>query len=143
MVLQIESVKHAQIISFHRAPPINDVEMTLTGKLEFTGVTGCSFSSTEDTFLVDYAKRRLLILNGDRTLKNDILLSNQKPVNVTCIDNKTVAVSFQYSNKIQIINILTKTIENWIKTTNNCYGISYSDGHLFNCEAVTGIQKVK
>ncbi|VDI47063.1 Hypothetical predicted protein [Mytilus galloprovincialis] len=141
--MQTEKVKQAQIGSFHRAPPINDLKMTFTGKLEFTGVTGCSFSSTEDTILVDYAKRRLLVLNGDGTLKNDILLSNQYPVDVTCIDDKTVAVSFQYSNQIQIINILTKTIEKWIKATNYCYGICYIDGHLFYCVACTGIQKVK
>ncbi|XP_052101423.1 transcription intermediary factor 1-alpha-like [Mytilus californianus] len=145
VVLQTEKDKQAQIRTFHHAPPttVNDIKMTLKRKFEFTCVTGCSFSSKGDIFLVDYGKIRLLILKEDGTLHSDIPLSNQNPVDVTCIDDKTVAVSFQSSNQIQIINILTKKIESMIKTTSSCQGICYADGHLLCCNTGTGIQKVK
>ncbi|CAC5395551.1 unnamed protein product [Mytilus coruscus] len=144
VVLQTEKDKQAQIRTFHRAPPttINDIKMTLKRKFEFTCVTGCSFSSKGDIFMVDYERTRLLILKEDGTLKNDISLSNTNPVDVTCIDDKTVAVSFPSSKQIQIINILTKTIESTIKTTNYCHGICYRDGHLLYCNTGTGIHKV-
>ncbi|XP_052101422.1 uncharacterized protein LOC127735315 [Mytilus californianus] len=144
VVLQTEKDKQAQNRTFHRAPliAINDIKMTSKRKFEFSGVTGCSFSSTEDIILVDYDKKRLLILKEDGTLKNDIPLLNPNPLDVTCIDDKTVAVSFPYSNQIQIINILTKTIGSRIKTTSNCYDICYRDGYLLYCNTGTGIQKV-
>ncbi|CAC5395174.1 unnamed protein product [Mytilus coruscus] len=144
VVLQTEKDKQAQIRTFHHAPPttINDIKMTLKRKFEFTCVTGCSFSSKGDIFLVDYGKIHLLILKEDGTLHSDIPLSNPNPVDVTCIDDKTVAVSFPSSNQIQIINILTKSIESRKKTSSSCYGICYRNGHLLNCNIGTGIQKV-
>ncbi|CAC5395553.1 unnamed protein product [Mytilus coruscus] len=144
MVLQTEKDKKAQIRTFHRAPPttINDIKLTFKRKFEFTDITGCSFSSKGDIFLVDYAKQRLLILKEDGTLKNDIPLSNPNPVDVTCIDDKTVAVSFLFLKQIQIINILTKLIKSKIKTTSYCHSICYRDGHLFYCETDRGIQKI-
>ncbi|CAC5395552.1 unnamed protein product [Mytilus coruscus] len=135
VVLQTEKDKQAQMRTFHCVPPktINDIKMTLKRKFEFTTVTGCSFSSKGDIFLVDYANKRLLDLKEDGTLKKGISLSNQHPSDVTCIDDKTVAVSFPYSNQIQIINILPKTIERMVKTTSYCHGICYRDGHLLYC----------
>ncbi|VDI46797.1 Hypothetical predicted protein [Mytilus galloprovincialis] len=144
VVLQTENDKQAQIITIHHASPtttnINDINMTLENKFGFTGVRGCSFSSTGDICLLGYEQQRLLILNKDGTLKNFISLSNSYPLDVTCIDDKTVAVTF--SNQIPIINILTKSIESTIKTTSNCFGICYRDGHLLYCNTGLGIQKV-
>ncbi|VDI47064.1 Hypothetical predicted protein [Mytilus galloprovincialis] len=142
--LQMEKDKQAQIRRFLRAPPTptNDLKMTLKRKFEFNYVTGCCFSSTGDIFLVDNYKKRLLILKEDGTLKTGIhLASFQGPVDVTCIDDKTVAVSCQYSYEIQIINLLTKTIQRTINTTSKCNSICFTDGN-FVCYTVTGIQKV-
>ncbi|VDI47068.1 Hypothetical predicted protein [Mytilus galloprovincialis] len=145
VVGQTEKFKQAQIRTFRRAPTttINHIKMTFKRKYEFSSVTACAVSCTQDVFMVDYTRKRLLVLKEDGTLENEILLSDQNPADVTCIDDKIVAVSFPYSNQIQIINVLTKTIEFRIHTTNDCYGICYSDGHLFYCETGRGIQKVK
>ncbi|XP_071171076.1 uncharacterized protein [Mytilus edulis] len=137
VVLQTENDKQAQIITIHHASPtttnINDINMTLKDKFGFTGVRGCSFSSTGDIFLFGYKQQRLL---------NYISLSSSYPLDVTCIDDKTVAVTFQFSNQIPIINILTKSIESTIKTTSYCFDICYRDGHLLYCNTGLGIQKV-
>ncbi|XP_071171060.1 protein wech-like [Mytilus edulis] len=143
VVLQSEKDKQAQIGTLNHAPSttFSDIKLTLKRKFEYTGVTGCSFSSTGDIFLIDHSKNRLLILNESGTLKSEILLSKNYPVDITCIDDKTVAVSFHNSDHIQIINILTKIIDSMIKTYSDSHCLCYRDGNLFSCNASIGIQR--
>ncbi|CAG2204654.1 unnamed protein product [Mytilus edulis] len=140
--MQSEKDKQAQIGTLNHAPPttFSDIKMKLKRKFEFTHVTGCSLSSTGDIFLLDYNQQRLLILNESGTL-SEIPLSKNHPLDVTCIDDKTVAVSFYSSDQIQIINILTKTIDSMIKTTSNNPCLCYRDGDLFCCYTSIGIQR--
>lgn len=93
-------------------------------------------------FLIDNSTKRLLILNEDGTLKSDIPLSTQYPVDVTCIDDKTVAVTCYSIKQIQIINITTKKVERSIKTVGLYFGICYRDGYLLSCDTKRGIQKI-
>ncbi|VDI66260.1 Hypothetical predicted protein [Mytilus galloprovincialis] len=134
----------AQTRSFTHEPPstFNDITMTLQSKFLFNHITGCSLFSTGDIILIDISNRRLLVLQEDGTLKSDIPLSKQHPFDGTCIDDKTVAVSFLYSNQVQIINVSTNTVDRTIKTAENCYGLCHSDDHLLYCDAGRGIQKV-
>ncbi|CAG2192554.1 unnamed protein product [Mytilus edulis] len=140
----MKSGKEIQAQFLQHIPPltINDITMTLQSKFQFNHITGCFFSSSGDIVLIDYGKRRLLILKEDGTLKSEMPLSTPQPVDGTCIDDKTVAVSFQYSNQIQIINVSTKTVDRTIKTAGNCYGLCHSDDHLLYCDTGRGIQKV-
>ncbi|XP_063435161.1 uncharacterized protein LOC134716228 [Mytilus trossulus] len=141
--MQTDKAEQAQIRTFSHAPPtsINDIKITLKSKLDFSFVIGCAFSSNGDIFMVSYEKKCLLVLKEVGTLQSNIPLSNPNPVDVTCIDDKSVAVSFPHSKQIQIINISTKTIERTIKTTSNCFGISYRDDYLY-FNTGSGIQKV-
>ncbi|CAG2192556.1 unnamed protein product [Mytilus edulis] len=121
---------------------ISDITMTLQSKFQFNCITGCFFSFTGDAILVQDGYQRLLILKEDGTLKNEIPLSNSNPVDITCIDDKTVAISFPYSKQIQIIKVSTKTVDRTIQTAGNCYGLCYSYDNLLFCESGKGIQKV-
>ncbi|VDI66259.1 Hypothetical predicted protein [Mytilus galloprovincialis] len=134
----------AQTRSWQRVPisSINDITMALQSKFQFNHITGCFFSFTGDAILVQYGYQHLLILKEDGTLKNEMHLSTSYPVDVTCIDDKTVAVSFPYSKQIQIIKVSTKTVERTIKTAGTCYGLCHSDNHLLYCDTGRGIQKV-
>ncbi|CAG2214383.1 unnamed protein product [Mytilus edulis] len=134
----------AQTRSLPYVPPstINDITMTLRRTYNFSGIAGCSTSPTGDLILIDNVNHRLLILKEDGTLKSYIPLSTQHPVDGTCIDDKTVAVSFPVSKQIQIIKVSTKTVDRTIQTAGNCYGLCYSDDHLLYCDTGRGIQKV-
>ncbi|CAC5399019.1 unnamed protein product [Mytilus coruscus] len=144
VVMHTEKHKQAQLRTFHYAPrtDINDIKMTLIRKFDFTCVTGCSISCTGDIFLVDYVKKCLRILKEDGTSKTDLPLSILNPVDVTCINNETVAVTYPNSKQIQIFNITTISVERTINTTGNCYGICYRDGCLLYCDTKIGIQKL-
>lgn len=119
-----------------------EFKYTAVTRYSYAGFTGCTFSSTGDMFLIHNEEKRLLIVNEDGTLKSDIPLSNPNPVDVTCIDDMTVAVSFPGSELIHIINITTKTVERIIKRTGYCHGICYRGGNLLYCRIGRGIQKV-
>ncbi|XP_071169026.1 transcription intermediary factor 1-alpha-like [Mytilus edulis] len=136
--------KEIQAQCLQHIPPltINDLTMTLQSKFQFKLITGCFFSSTGDIVLIDHGNHRLLILKEDGILKSDIPLSIQHPADGTCIDDKTVAVSFQYSNQMQIINVSANIVDRTIKMAGNCYGLCHSDDHLLYCDTGRGIQKV-
>ncbi|XP_052087115.1 uncharacterized protein LOC127724235 [Mytilus californianus] len=144
VVMKREKETQAQTRSLKHVPPstINDITMTLQSKFNFLGITGCTFSSTGDIILIDFDNTRVRILKEDGTLKSEITLSPSGPVDGTCIDDKTVAVSCPCSNQIQIINISTKRVERRIKTTSQCFGLCYRDDYLLYCDTGRGIQKV-
>ncbi|VDI66256.1 Hypothetical predicted protein [Mytilus galloprovincialis] len=144
VVLKTRKEIQVQTRSLPRVPPstVNDITMALQSKFQFNHITGCCFSFTGDIFLVQYGNQRLLILKENGTLKNEILLSNSTPIDITCIDEKTVAISFPNSKQIQIIKVSTKTVERTIKTTGFCHGLCYSSGYLLYCDTGRGIQKV-
>ncbi|CAG2251731.1 unnamed protein product [Mytilus edulis] len=74
VVLQTVREKQAQIGYFPNAnlTTINGLQILLQRKLESTGTTGCSISSTGDIALIDNVNSRLLILKEDGTLKIEI-----------------------------------------------------------------------
>ncbi|CAG2201128.1 unnamed protein product [Mytilus edulis] len=74
--------------------------------------------------------------------KNEIPVS-QQPLEVTCIDEKTVAVTHNAQpHHIEIVNIENKKITNKIKTSKPCYGITINNGRLVYYEWGSGIQTV-
>ncbi|XP_052098621.1 E3 ubiquitin/ISG15 ligase TRIM25-like [Mytilus californianus] len=145
VVMHTGKEKQVQTRSVQLAPPsaIKDIKMKLQTNIEYTGVTGCSVSSTGDIIIIHKQSNRVLILNEDGTLRNGIPLSTRNPVDVTFIDDKKIAVSFPDSKQIQIINITTKNVERTRKTASKCYGVSYRDGQLMFCGTGKGIQSIK
>jgi hypothetical protein len=82
-----------------------------------------------------------VILNEDGKLNKVITCSLNKPLDVTCLDDTTVAVSTY--NGIEIININSTEIERRIKTSQPCYGITHHNGVLLWSVYQKGIQMMK
>jgi hypothetical protein len=72
---------------------------------------------------VDRSSNKLVILNDDGTLYKVITCSLDKPLDVTCLDDTTVAVSTY--NGIEIININSTKNERVIETSEPCDGITH------------------
>jgi hypothetical protein len=87
------------------------------------------------------SSRRLVILNDDGKLDREIPCSLGEPIDVTYLDDRTVAVSTNMG--IERINIDTKKIERCINTSQRCFGITYHNGVLLWCEEKKGIQMMK
>ncbi|VDH97435.1 Hypothetical predicted protein [Mytilus galloprovincialis] len=84
-----------------------------------------------------HLNKKLIILQSDGTLDTEILLSPLSPFDVTCIDNKTVAVTI-CNNTIQIIDTKTKQVAKTINTGAGL-GITYRQEQIIYCEKGKGI----
>jgi DNA-binding beta-propeller fold protein YncE len=153
VVIKTMKSKQAQIMSVIQPPSvksINDFKLTLHHTFDIpkgrntTCITGCIVSPNGKMILVEcYTNRRLVILNDDGTLDKVIIppCSLGYPLDVTYLDDRTVAVSI--STGIEIININTNKTERCINTNQWCYGITYHNGVLLWCEVNRGIQMMK
>jgi hypothetical protein len=153
VVIKTMKAKQAQIMSVLQPPSvksINDIKLTLRntfdipkGKNKYIPIciTGCIVCSNGKMILLDWNYRQLVILNDDGTLDKVIPCSMLYLVDVTYLDDRTVAVSGD--NCIEIINLDTKTTERRINTGQYCYGITYHNGVLLWCEQQRGIQMMK
>jgi outer membrane protein assembly factor BamB len=143
--------KQAQIMSVIQPPSvksINDIKLTLHNTFDILkgknaiNIRGCIVSPNGKLILVDcYYHRRLVILNDDGTLDKEIPCSMSYPIDVTYLDDRTVAVST--STGIEIINIDTNETERRINTSQWCCGITYHNGVLLWCEEQRGIHMMK
>ena len=148
-VLKTENSKQAHIVSVVEPPSlhsINDIKLTLYSNIKIPNEIshssrGCVICPNGKMLFTDNNEQKLVILNNDGTLDKEITCSPYYPLDVTLIDDSTVAVST--SSGIRIINIDTKRTERVIKTTNNCYGIAYHKGTLLGCEGSRGLIKMK
>ena len=104
-------------------------------------ITGCIVCPNGKMVFVDWYNRRLLIINDDGTLDNEIPCSLGQPRDVTYLEDTTVAVS---TNKgIAIINIDIKNSERSINTSQGCHGKTYHNEVLLWCEEQKDIQMMK
>jgi DNA-binding beta-propeller fold protein YncE len=143
--------KQAQIMSVIQPPSvksINDIKLTLHTTFDILkgknaiNITGCIVSPSGKMILVDcYYNHRLVILNDDGTIDKVIRCSMSYPIDVTYLDDRTVAVSA--STGIEIINIDPNKTGRNINTSQCCYGITYHNGVLLWCEEQRGIQMMK
>ncbi|XP_063434348.1 E3 ubiquitin-protein ligase TRIM71-like [Mytilus trossulus] len=129
---------------------INDINLSLHRKLKIPELnilsmfTGCTITPTGKIVLVDWNHHNVFILSENESLECKINVSNQ-PVDVTCIDDKTIAITFNYTYgpyKIETINISSKQKEKEIETSNCCYGITNEQGRLVFYSLGKGIQSV-
>lgn len=100
-------------------------------------------TSTGEIILTDFYNDRLIILKEDGSFNYDIRLSYSHPADVTCINERTVAVSFKGACCIEIIDLIYKTKTRIIKTNTYCSGISNRQGFLFYAEHENGIYSVQ
>ncbi|CAG2206650.1 unnamed protein product [Mytilus edulis] len=104
------------------------------------GITGCTIMPSGKIIFVDQYNDRLVIHNDNGLFVCAIPVSHH-PLDVTCIDENTVAVTHNAKPyHIEIINIVNKKIVNKIKTSNQCYGITNENERLIYYEVGSGIQ---
>ena len=112
VAIKTTKAKQAHIMSVIQPPSvksINDIKLTLHITFNIPkgiwsiGITGCIVCLNGRMIFVDMLKSRLIILNDDSTLNNEIPCSLGNPFDVTCLNDTTVAVSTD--NDIEIINI--------------------------------------
>ncbi|XP_063431447.1 uncharacterized protein LOC134714133 [Mytilus trossulus] len=149
VALKLEKHKQAQFL----VPPsisskqITDINFSLHRKLTIPEINkpsrfrGCTITPTGKIVLVDWNYNNLFILSENESLESKINVS-ERPVDVTCIDDKTIALSHSYPMQINIINISSKQIEKKIRTSTSCYGITNEQGRLVYCANGIGIQSV-
>ncbi|CAC5405962.1 unnamed protein product [Mytilus coruscus] len=77
----------------------------------------------------DFKNNRLIICNVNSTDMHNIPLS-YKPYYITGVNRNTVAVSC-YSCTILLIDISRCSVTRTIKTSGNCWGLSYYDNNLY------------
>jgi DNA-binding beta-propeller fold protein YncE len=150
VAIKTTKAKQAQIMSVIQHPSvksINDIKLTLHTTFDIPKVkgnitiTGCIVSPNGKMIFVDYyTNQRLLILNEDSTLDNEITCL-PRTFDITCLDDTTVAVSAD--NGIEIININSTKVERRINTGIPCFGITHHNGVLLWCELQRGIQMMK
>ncbi|XP_071153175.1 uncharacterized protein [Mytilus edulis] len=146
ITLTMDRDKQAQHIVPTTSKTINDINPTLLKKIEVLKgerrnvISGCTIMPSGKMVFVDNVYNRLLIYNENGLLDSEIPVSKQ-PVEVTCIDEKTVAVTHNAQPyHIEIVNIENKKITNKIKTSKPCYGITNNNGMLVYYEMGSGIQ---
>jgi DNA-binding beta-propeller fold protein YncE len=152
VVIKTMKAKQAQIMSVIQPPSvksINDIKLTLHATFDIpkikgnNNISGCIVSPNGKMIFVNYhyISQRLIILNEDGTLDNEITCLPGNSFDVTCLDDTTVAVST--SNGIEIININSTKTERRIQTSKPCFGVTYHNGVLLWCEHHRGIQMMK
>ena len=150
VVIKTTKDKQGQIMSVIQPPSvksINDIKLTLhttfnipKGKYNIE-IRGCIVFPNGKIIFVDRSNNKLVIRNDDGTLYKVITCSLDKPLDVTCLDDTTVAVSTY--NGIKIININSTKNERVIETSEPCDGITHHNGVVLWCECERSIQKTK
>ncbi|XP_071168909.1 tripartite motif-containing protein 5-like [Mytilus edulis] len=142
VVLETETDKQAQILRQPVAIPrlIHDIKLTLQQTMTIPEkITGCSIHPSGKFIFANFVEHQLIILTKDAKPESVINTSIQYPVDVACIDDLTVAVSFRRAGVIQIINITSQKIEKTINTLISSVGLTYQDHKLSYCEYSKGV----
>ncbi|XP_063409593.1 uncharacterized protein LOC134692897 [Mytilus trossulus] len=144
LILKRSKDKQAQLVDV-RNKSINDIKLKLVHTFTLMGsITGCCFLPDGKIVLCDRSLKNLVqILNQHGVLIFEVSMSPSYTFDVTCIDDKTVAVSSDSPNQkqIDIIDVKTRARRS-IPTADKCYGITHKDGSLMVCVAGKGVQNV-
>ncbi|XP_063420762.1 protein wech-like [Mytilus trossulus] len=145
ITLKMDRDKQAQHTLPTISKTINDINLTLLKKIEIpekrrgNGIRGCTIMPTWKIVFVDNFNSRLLIHKENGLFDYEIPVS-QRPVDVTCINENTVAVTHNAKpDHIEIINIADRKSVKRIETFNACFGITNIEGRLIYYELGSGI----
>ncbi|XP_071142904.1 E3 ubiquitin-protein ligase TRIM71-like [Mytilus edulis] len=146
ITITTEREKQAQQMVPKISNTINDINLTLLKRFEisnrggYSEISGCTIMPTREIVFVDKTNDRLTIHSENGPFVCEIPVSHS-PVNITCIDENSVAVThYQKPFHIEIINIAKRKIVKSIKTSYECYGITHQRGRLIYYETGRGIQ---
>jgi hypothetical protein len=150
VVIKITKVKQAQIVSVTQHPSaksLSDIKLTLPTTFNIPKrkgniyITGCIVCPNGKMIFMDYLNNRLVILNNNGTFHKEVPCSLCRLLDVTCIDDTTVAVSSL--GGIENININSNNTKRSITSSKPCRGITHHNGVLLWCEEQRGIQMMK
>ncbi|XP_063433818.1 uncharacterized protein LOC134715522 isoform X2 [Mytilus trossulus] len=150
IIISTEKEKEAQLMSVQIAKPksIDDINLLIKKTLNLpkgnkpNHVTGCNITPSGKIIFIDFENNRVIVLNDSGTLDCEIFVSN-RPVDITCIDDKTVAVSHNWSPyEIDIADITTKKVVKVVQISCWCCGVSFYQDKLIYYEQGTGIKTV-
>ncbi|XP_052101088.1 uncharacterized protein LOC127735040 [Mytilus californianus] len=150
VTMKTEKNKQAQylVASPIATKTIDDINLSSHKKLKIpeenktSKFTGCTITPTGNIVLVDYKYGHVFILNENESLECKKKVTN-KPADVSCIDDRTIAISYNYYPfQIEIINISSKQTEKLINTSSMCYGITNGQRKLIYCLYGKGIMSV-
>ena len=145
--MQAKQVQIMYAIQHPSVKSINDIKFTLHATCTIPKrqcdifIAGCIVFPNGKLIFVDNDNSIPVILNKDGTLDKEISCSPRDSLDVTCLDDTTVAVSTE--NGIEIINIDSTKTERRIKTCSPCHGITHNNELLLWCEPERGIQTMK
>ncbi|VDI67635.1 Hypothetical predicted protein [Mytilus galloprovincialis] len=146
ITMTTEREKQAQQMVPKISNTINDINLTLLKRFEISkgrkslSISGCTIMPTRKIVFVDKTNHCLTIHSENGSFVCEIPVSHS-PVNITCIDENTVAVTHnEKPYHIEIINIANRKIVKRIKTSHQCYGITHQNGRLIYYETGSGIQ---
>ncbi|XP_071145304.1 uncharacterized protein [Mytilus edulis] len=144
LIMERSKDKQAQLVDV-RNKSINAIKLKLVHTIKlYADVTGCCFLPDGKIVLCDRSVKNLVqILNQHCILIFEVSMSPYFAFDVTCIDDKTVAVSSDNPNQTQIniIDVETRARRS-ITAADKCYGITHKDGSLMVCVEGKGVQNV-
>ncbi|XP_063411174.1 uncharacterized protein LOC134694109 [Mytilus trossulus] len=141
--------KQAQIQVTAARKSVQDVKLVLKKQIITNGrvVRGCCMSRNGDVLFTDHSlNKSLYVLKSDGTLKYKMSVDPSNGFDITCVDDKNVAVTSGYSKDktgIDIINIENRNKIKFINLPGCSYGITHDHDSLFVCVEKRGIYKVK
>ncbi|XP_071168511.1 uncharacterized protein [Mytilus edulis] len=150
IIIRTENENEAQLMSVQITKPksIDDINLLIKQTLNLQKgnkpnyVTGCNITPSGKMIFIDFENNRVIVLNDSGTLDCEMFVSN-RPVDVTCIDDKTVAVSHNWSPyEIDIADITTKKVVKVVQVSCWCCGVSLYQDKLVYYEQGTGIKTV-
>ncbi|XP_063399730.1 uncharacterized protein LOC134684374 [Mytilus trossulus] len=143
--LVTHKTKQAQLVET-KIKSIADIKSCLmkTLKPEFKDIGGIVVLPNGNIALTEYSDYNVLVFSTDGKILSTISVKPASAFDVTYIDNKTVATTSNMGirNGVNLIDIHTEKITQYIPTTYPCYGIKYYNESLFVCAGKKGIFKL-
>lgn len=116
-------------------------QQTITLPKRITG--GCLINPSGKFIFSNYFERQLIILTKGAKPDSVIDTLTRYPIDVTCIDDLSVTVSFHDEVVIHFINITSKKTIKTINTLKLCGGITHQNNQILYCNIFKDVSVVK
>ncbi|XP_071123522.1 uncharacterized protein [Mytilus edulis] len=96
-------------------------------------VSGCCISANENSVVVKYDPSYLILIAADGKTENNIISIMQTIIDVTCVDNETVAVISYTKKNIYLVDIKSRKTIKSIHTIDPAVCSTYTEGTFIVC----------
>jgi DNA-binding beta-propeller fold protein YncE len=124
---------------------VNDVMLKRRQRIktDLANVIGCCILSNGKMVFVNYYPGEVIVVRKDGSKDFTINIRSGNPLDVTCIDSNTIAVSIiDKDNQVHIIDLNKRSITRRIKIKSTVWGIAYNDGSLICCTEEEGLIRI-